>query len=433
MEDSAHHVSRRVVCVGDVHGNSVELQQLWENLKITLGEEELLAADVIFLGDYCDRGPNTREVLDFLVNVKEERTSLSSKLRTRTETNQSERSDPKKIGQAYFIAGNHDFGMAAFLDVLPTDFSLDKLHLTYNYEYKKGFWHPDYDVELEDDGNPKSKDMHYCGRRWCGERGEDSYFEAFATFDSYDKNWRDNWNTPEGLRKSFRDAVEQYSPKHLEFLKDLLWVAELPVDFLGASKPKEKEKHGPGHQTEADKEAAEIYFVHPAYTKVAKIIAVHAGLANDRPTEQQLLAARRRDIYDVCLHLDGKNLWSRSIIFSCRREVRSLPDELSTSSKRASKTDRPGLAGVVTSLPTSDAVPESVGTAEDEVWPDTILISGHHGSRELAVEGNELRIIFDKSGGRVSKSMPLEALILPDRKIVNSNQSDFCASYNDHR
>jgi len=43
---------------------------LWQALQADLGCEELDAASVVFLGDYCDRGPHTAKVLDWLVDLQ---------------------------------------------------------------------------------------------------------------------------------------------------------------------------------------------------------------------------------------------------------------------------------------------------------------------------------------------------------------------------
>ena len=92
----AQPTSGRVICVSDVHGHLTELQQLWAALSTKLGTETLDRTPVIFLGDYCDRGPDTRGVISFLIRLR----------RTRS-------------APTHFLAGNHDFGMAAFIGCLP--------------------------------------------------------------------------------------------------------------------------------------------------------------------------------------------------------------------------------------------------------------------------------------------------------------------------
>merc|ERR1712046_9383 len=95
---SPQSVANRVICISDVHGQAASLANLWDNLVATIGEVELAASTVVFLGDYCDRGPQTRQAFDYMIQLRDSRGS----------------------GKTHFIAGNHDLGMAAFLGCLPT-------------------------------------------------------------------------------------------------------------------------------------------------------------------------------------------------------------------------------------------------------------------------------------------------------------------------
>ena len=96
-------VKRVTICVGDIHGHLGRLQKLWGNLELKLGAEAFGDATVIFLGDYNDRGSDTKGVLDFLVSL------------------------PRRYPQQrhVFLCGNHDFAFAAFLGVLPAPPSAD--------------------------------------------------------------------------------------------------------------------------------------------------------------------------------------------------------------------------------------------------------------------------------------------------------------------
>ncbi|XP_024178829.1 tyrosine-protein phosphatase RLPH2-like [Rosa chinensis] len=88
---------RLVCCIGDVHGFHTKLQNLLSNLEISIPSSDFATALVIFLGEYCGRGPDTNEVLDFFVVLP----SIYPRQRD------------------VFIAGNHDLAFAAFLRVLP--------------------------------------------------------------------------------------------------------------------------------------------------------------------------------------------------------------------------------------------------------------------------------------------------------------------------
>ena len=49
-----------VVCIGDLHGQLHKVERLWINLEQRLGQQRLEESAVVFLGDYCDRGPDTK-------------------------------------------------------------------------------------------------------------------------------------------------------------------------------------------------------------------------------------------------------------------------------------------------------------------------------------------------------------------------------------
>lgn len=51
-----------------------------------------------------------------------------------------------------------------------------------------------------------------------------------------------------------------------------------------------------------------------------------------------------------------------------------------------------------------------------ELERSAILVSGHHGFVDLV--GN--RIIMDMSGGKPTKTKPLSAIVLPERRVVTS-------------
>jgi serine/threonine protein phosphatase 1 len=51
-----------IYCVGDVHGCLEELKDLLGELKIDPIDE------FVFLGDYVDRGPNSKGVIEYLIN-----------------------------------------------------------------------------------------------------------------------------------------------------------------------------------------------------------------------------------------------------------------------------------------------------------------------------------------------------------------------------
>jgi serine/threonine protein phosphatase 1 len=57
----------RVYAVGDVHGRADLLAQLFTEIDADLKEHPVPRGTHVFLGDYIDRGPDSRQVLDLLV------------------------------------------------------------------------------------------------------------------------------------------------------------------------------------------------------------------------------------------------------------------------------------------------------------------------------------------------------------------------------
>ncbi|WP_296746161.1 metallophosphoesterase [Mesorhizobium sp.] len=83
--------SMRLYAIGDVHGRHDLLAAMHRRIESQL--EYAPASDwrIIHLGDYVDRGPDSRSVLDFLIEARKR--------------------DPRNI----MLAGNHDIGMLDFL------------------------------------------------------------------------------------------------------------------------------------------------------------------------------------------------------------------------------------------------------------------------------------------------------------------------------
>ncbi|KAL9227900.1 hypothetical protein vseg_003537 [Gypsophila vaccaria] len=306
---------RLVICVGDIHGYHTKLINLWSNLQTQTTPSQFSHATIVFLGDYCDRGPHTNRVIDFLI-------SLPS-----TYPNQSH----------VFLAGNHDFAFAAFLGVLP------------NPEDRTGFrsgW-GEYAQSEEREGwydGVGFEGMHLQGRRWGGcikvkfntVKGTDykgSIYDAAPTFQSY--------AVPHGSS----DLMKAVPDDHKKFLADLVWVHEEDNVAIETS---EGLKH-------------------------CKLIAVHGGLLQDKPVNEQLKLLKARD-----------TSISKVECLSGRKTIWDMPEELK-------------------------------GTS-------TIVASGHHG--KLHIDG--LRLIIDEGGGYDDK--PIAAIILPSMKIVRDTDHNNSAS-----
>lgn len=55
----------KIICIGDIHGELHRLKNLFEKLSFTKDDT------VIFLGDYIDRGPDSKGVIDFICSLKD--------------------------------------------------------------------------------------------------------------------------------------------------------------------------------------------------------------------------------------------------------------------------------------------------------------------------------------------------------------------------
>jgi hypothetical protein len=173
-----------LVAIGDLHGNLQETKVLWSKVAAHMGEDALARAEVVFLGDYCDRGPDTRGLLDWLIALR----------------------DSRAEGATHFIAGNHDLGFAAFVGSLPIDDPQNPpldLESTRDPRFTTGFWpHP-----------VDAPGMHYQGRRWANGRTYNSH----STFSSYGLEL-------DGSPEMRQRLVAVLPPSHADFLRRMRWI-----------------------------------------------------------------------------------------------------------------------------------------------------------------------------------------------------------------
>ncbi|MBS3648428.1 serine/threonine protein phosphatase [Pseudaminobacter sp. 19-2017] len=81
----------RLYAIGDIHGRLDLLERMHERIRTEIERDRPADWRVIHLGDYVDRGPDSRGVIDFLIGAKA--------------------SDARNIT----LAGNHDHGFLEFL------------------------------------------------------------------------------------------------------------------------------------------------------------------------------------------------------------------------------------------------------------------------------------------------------------------------------
>lgn len=59
-------MDHRLLAIGDIHGCFEQLKQLIEEkIRLTIYDK------LVFLGDYIDRGPESKEVIDFIIDLKD--------------------------------------------------------------------------------------------------------------------------------------------------------------------------------------------------------------------------------------------------------------------------------------------------------------------------------------------------------------------------
>ena len=80
-----HNTPNRLLAIGDIHGCLIQLQRLLEEVRPTADDQ------VVFLGDYIDRGPDSAKVIQELITFQE------------------------KFPQTVYLRGNHE---QMFLDFL---------------------------------------------------------------------------------------------------------------------------------------------------------------------------------------------------------------------------------------------------------------------------------------------------------------------------
>ena len=188
MRDVSAMAASTTVFVGDVHGMNFKLTRLFANLERKLGRDRFNSARVVFLGDLCDRGPDTSKALSFIVDL------------------------PSRYPQmkVHVLAGNHDLAFATFLGLLPITGGDVPDGWTNDRRAEPPLWQ-------DNNGGDVHVGMHLQGRRWGGSGvGKENAFESEATFISY------------GVEPGDRDGLLAALPdSHKSLLSSMQFVVEL--------------------------------------------------------------------------------------------------------------------------------------------------------------------------------------------------------------
>ncbi|KAB5569164.1 hypothetical protein DKX38_002957 [Salix brachista] len=269
---------RLVICIGDIHGYITKLQNLWSNLESQFDHQHFNAATIIFLGDYCDRGPDAKKVLDFLINLP------------------SKYPNQKHV----FLSGNHDFAFAAFVGVLPEPQN--------GVSFKEGW--KKYEESEDREGWYKGEgyeNMHLQGRRWAGHikarfntiKGTEyqgSIYDAGPTFASY------------GVPHGSSDLIKAVPDDHKKFLAEMVWIHEEgKLMKLGGFQNVQcsVKEHNP--KAKAD----DVCIEDEEGIRHCKLIAVHAGLEKGKNVGEQLRFLKAKETHLPKIEgLSGrKNVW----------------------------------------------------------------------------------------------------------------------------
>jgi hypothetical protein len=233
-----------LVVVGDLHGQLTKTRQLWRRLERHIGTHAFAHAKIIFLGDYCDKGPDTRGVIEWL-------SSLPA-------------AHPAQ--QHVFLVGNHDFSMASFLGLVAgVDGAASDAHAAAHNPWRSG--------ELPLYTGPGAAGMHLQGRRWAN-AGEDKLYFSDRTFESYGVEFGDRG----GLLAALPEA-------HKAFLRGLDFAHECALPLACAFTPlacaTAVAEGGQGARVEEE----------PA----RRLVALHAGLDEREGMDAQLARMAARD------------------------------------------------------------------------------------------------------------------------------------------
>jgi hypothetical protein len=171
-----YNKNEKIIVFGDFHGQLSKLKKLFNNLEKKLGKESIYNDyTLLFIGDYVDRGPEIKDGIEFLINLKKSR----------------------KKNTTVFIIGNHDFALSMYLGLFQEPYKNCFKNTHVNY---KGDW--DIDPALID-----LEDIHLQGKRYV------KAYTGNSTLKSYNSNSR-------------TELLNNMPNEHIQFFKDLDWIHE---------------------------------------------------------------------------------------------------------------------------------------------------------------------------------------------------------------
>ena len=177
----------RLYAIGDVHGRLDLLAAMHHRIESELEQDQPADWRVIHLGDYADRGPDSKGVIDFLI--------------------EAQKRDPRHL----MLAGNHDIG---FLDFLETP-DPDGLFMRYGGVQTA----LSYGVSL-------TADASWFGKAETVKRGHAALVEAvpqshvdFLRSLTFSVSFGDFFFCHAGIRPGI--PLEQQNPQDLSWIRDI--------------------------------------------------------------------------------------------------------------------------------------------------------------------------------------------------------------------
>lgn len=63
-------------CVGDIHGCNIQLKEILNDIYVHIADNKIENPEICFVGDYVDRGPNSKGVIDTLIDARKSRPDI---------------------------------------------------------------------------------------------------------------------------------------------------------------------------------------------------------------------------------------------------------------------------------------------------------------------------------------------------------------------
>lgn len=149
----------RIIAIGDIHGEIKKLEILFEKL---INNHNLSKDDqIIFLGDYIDRGYCSREVIDFIINLKKSYNVVCLKGNHEEFATYALQNPNSNMAHSWLMNGgmatlkNYNLDIEQMFDVHGEFFKdLKTIHETENHIFVHGYLNSSQDVE--------NQDVHMC-------------------------------------------------------------------------------------------------------------------------------------------------------------------------------------------------------------------------------------------------------------------------------